>query len=138
MHEKSKVNSENYLPIHEAQIMLINQKNSLPKGIYIDDAYPVSIQNKCATLRPILKLARSKETYRGKCKLERDNLVITGNRYTIDKLDKLPEEHAPYKAAQKSSSNCLVFHGSLTPLSNFHLSPFNIGRKKFYSAEQYT
>ena len=119
------------------KLCLLTRKNSLPKGIYVDEAYPVSIQNKHATLRPILKLARSKEAYKGKCKLERDNLVITGNKYTIDTLDKLPEELTPYKAAQKSSPDCLVFHGSLTPLSNFNLSPFNIGRKKFYSVEQY-
>lgn len=113
------------------KICLLSRKNSLPKGIYVGEAYPVSIQNKHATLRPILKLAKSKEAYKGKCKLKRDNLVITGNKYTIDTLDKLLEELAPYKAAQKFSPDCLVFHGSLTPLSNFHLSPSTLVERNF-------
>ena len=85
----------------------------------------------------ILKLARKSETYRGKCKLEGDSLIITGTKYTVDSLDKFPDDLPPYKAAQKLSQNSLIFHGSLTLLSNFHQSPFTLGINKFHSAEHY-
>ena len=103
----------------------------------MDDAHTTKVQAKRATLRPILKLVRKNSTYKGKCKLEGDSLIITGTKYTVDTLDKLPEDLAPYKAAQKSSQNSLVFHRSLTPLSNFHKSPFTVGVNKFHSTEQY-
>ena len=103
----------------------------------MDDAHTTKVQAKRATLRPILNLARKNSTYKGKCKLEGDSLIITGTKYTVDTLDKLPEDLAPYKAAQKTFHNSLVFHGSLTPLSNFHRSPFTVGRNKFHSMEQY-
>ena len=119
------------------KLCLLNRKSNLPKGIYVYDAFSTSVQTKCATLRPILKLARKNEAYRGKCKLEGDSLIITGTKYTVDTLDKLPDDLAPYKAAQKSSPNSLIFHGSLTPLSNFHQSPFTVGINKFHSAEHY-
>ena len=119
------------------KLCLLNRKSNLPKGIYVDDAYTATVQTKCATLRPILKIARKNDTYRGKCKLEGDSLIITGTKYTVDTLDKLPDDLTPYKAAQKLSQNSLVFHGSLTLLSNFHQSRFTVGINKFHIAEHY-
>ena len=119
------------------KLCLLNRRSNLPKGIYVDDAHTPKVLAKCATLRPILNLARKNSTYKGKCKLEGDSLIITGTKYTVDTLDKLPDDLAPYKAAQKSTQNSLVFHGSLTPLSNFHNSPFIVGANKFHSTEQY-
>ena len=75
--------------------------------------------------------------YKGKCKLDHDSLVIRINRYTIDNLDKLPNDLAPYKVAQRSSETSLVFHGEHTQLSNFYVSPFEIDRQKFTCTEQY-
>ena len=119
------------------KLCLLNRRSNLPKGIYVDDAHTPKVLAKCTTLRPILNLARKNNTYKGKCKLEGDSLIITGTKYTVDTLDKLPQDLAPYKAAQKSTQDTLVFHGSLTPLSNFHKSPFIVGANKFHSTEQY-
>ena len=84
------------------KLCLLNRKSNLPKGIYVNDAYTATVQTKRATLRPILKLARKNDTYRrGKCKLEGDSLIITGNKYMVDTLDKLPDDLAPYKASSK-------------------------------------
>ena len=52
------------------------------------------------TLRPILRLAKNKTEYKGKCKLENDALIIKGIRYNTDSLHLLPEDLAPYKSAQ--------------------------------------
>ena len=116
---------------------LLSRKFKLPRGIYLDEAYPDAIKQKHAILRPILKSARSKEEYKVKCKLQQDQLIIKGKQYTTETLDRLPEDLATYEVAQCSSETCLVFHGHHTPLSNFHCSPFFISGHKFNSAEQF-
>ena len=116
---------------------LLSRKRNLPSGIYVDEAYPDIIKQKRASLQPILKLALRTEGYKGKCKLDRDQLIIKGSKYNIDTLHKLPDDLALYKANQKSNKECLIFHGQHTPLSNFHTSPFIIEDKKFSSSEQY-
>ena len=88
-------------------------------------------------LRPILKLANYKTEYRGKCKLKNDCLIVKGTKYTIETLNKLPTELAPYKSAQINSDTCTVFHGQHSPLSNFHLSPFTIDGQEYQTAEKY-
>ena len=62
------------------KICLLSRKNNLLRGIYIDEAYPDTIKQKCATLQPILKLALNTEGYKGKCKLEYDQLIIKGTK----------------------------------------------------------
>lgn len=94
---------------------LLSRKYHLPLGIYADEPYPDAIKQKHTILRPILKLAQSKEQFKGKCKLEYDQLIIKGKQYTTNSLDKLPGEFAPYKVAHRTSDTCLVFHGH-TPL----------------------
>ena len=88
-------------------------------------------------LRPILKLAKRNPEYKGKCKLENDCLIIKGNKYTTDTLNRLPIDLAPYKCAQHTSETHTIFHGHHTPLSNFHSSPFTLEGQEFKSAEQY-
>ena len=83
------------------------------------------------TLRPILKLAKSIPDYKEKSKLQGDKLVINGITYTVNDLHRLPPELAAYKAAQHTDNHLLVFHGELSPFSNFHKAPF------IYNREQY-
>ena len=42
----------------------------LPQGIYIDEAYPKTIQQRRAILHPVLKLSQQIPEYKGKFKLE--------------------------------------------------------------------
>ena len=119
------------------KLCLLARKNNLPREIYVDETYPESIKQKQAALRPILKLAWNLDNYKGKCKLEHDQLVIKGIKYNMDTLDRLPEELAPYKSAQCSYADILVFHGKHTPLSNVHTSPLIREGQKFTSAEHY-
>ena len=71
------------------------------------------------------------------CKLEGDKLVINRTKYGIEDLGKLPPNLSAYLVAKKSDSETIVFHGELSPYSNFHPSPFTINNKKFHSAEQW-
>ena len=55
----------------------------------------------------------------------------------MDNIGDLPSEIAAYKATEKSNDSHIVFHGELSPYSNFHHSPFKSGGNSFLNAEQY-
>ena len=59
------------------------------------------IENQRKLLRAILKLARSKETYKGKCKLVDDHLVIHGVRYYTSDIHKLPADLSGFHTSSK-------------------------------------
>ena len=80
---------------------------------------------------------KNQPEYKGKCRLDDNQLIIKGNKYSIETLHRLPSDIAPYKAAQINSETCLVLHGQHTPLSDFHISPFILDDHQFHSAEQY-
>ena len=71
------------------------------------------------------------------CKLEGDKLVINGVKYGIENIGKLPSNLLANLAAEKSYSKSIVFHGELSPCSNFHPSLFTINNEKIHSAEQW-
>ena len=52
-------------------------------------------------------------------------------------LARLPPELAAYTAAQWSDNKCLVFHGELSPFSNFHSTPFTMENQQFPTSEHY-
>ena len=88
-------------------------------------------------MRPILKLAKGIPHYRDKCKLTGDRLIIDGITYTVDDITKLPSDLAPYLAAQKENESHIVFHGELSPWSNFHRSPFQLNGHTYHSTQQW-
>lgn len=116
---------------------LLSRKSNLPQGVFVDNAFSESIKRTRSLLRPILKLAKTKEEYKGCCKIDKDQLIIKGKHYTLDTLNQLPDELAPYKTAQRSSTSCLVFQGLHSPLSNFHQSPFIYNGYTFNTAEHF-
>ena len=77
------------------KMWLLSHKHLLSPGIYVEEAYPSVIQKRCMTFRPILRLAKSKTEYKGKCKFKNDVLIIKGTRYNTDSLNLLPEDLAP-------------------------------------------
>ena len=91
----------------------------------------------CDVLRPILKLAKGIPEYRECTKLQGDKLIINGIPYGVQDLHRLPVELAAYKAVQKEDENTIVFHGELSPYSNFHPSPFVIEGQRFPTAEHW-
>ena len=121
----------------EDKELLMSGKSNLPPGLYVNHEYPPHVKKNCDRLRPILQLAKSSPTFKDKCKLENDALVLNGVRYTIDDISKLPEEIAVYKAAQKVDDNTLAFHREFSPFSNFHKSIFSVNHQSFHCAEQF-
>ena len=60
------------------------------------------------SLKTNTQVSKKKQAeYKGKCKLDNDYLIIKGNKYSIETLNRLPADLAPYKAAQQSSDTCL-------------------------------
>ena len=116
---------------------LLSRKTNLPPGIFVDDAFSDTTKRNRSLLRPILQLAKTHEEYKGRCKLEKDHLIIKGKHYNLETLKELPDNLAPYKTVQKSTSTCLVFQGIHSPLSNFHLSPFTYNGHVYNTAEQF-
>ena len=103
---------------------VMKNKRNLPGGVHINDEYPVEIKKNRDKLRPILRLAKGLPQYHDKCKLSGDRLIINGITYTVEEMNKLPHGLAPYLATQKENAECIIFHGELSPWSNFHRSLF--------------
>ena len=99
---------------------LLESKRNLPARIYINEEFPAHMKRNRDILRPILKLAKSIPEYRERCKMQGDKLLINGTHYSINDLARLQPELATFKAAQKTNSESIVFHGELSPYSNFH------------------
>ena len=115
----------------------MTKKKHLPTGIYANDEYPIHVKKIRNFLRPILQMAKRMSEYKDDCKLEGNKLVINRTKYGIEDLGKLPPNLSAYLVAEKSDSETIVFHGELSPYSNFHPSPFTINNEKFHGAEQW-
>ncbi len=66
-----------------------------------------------------------------------DNLIIQGQRYTVNNLDKLPSALDPTKLATREVGEMLVFFGGQCPLSNFHISDFYVDGVTYNCNEKY-
>ena len=58
-------------------------------------------------------------------------------KYTMDNIGELPTEIAAYKATERTSDMHLIFHGELSPYSNFHPGRFTLDGLEFATAEHY-
>ena len=116
---------------------IMEHKRHLPPGIYINDEFPPHVKKARDKLRPILKLAKSKQHYKDKSKLVNDKLVINGISYTVDDLGKLPSDLAAYQATQKTNEDTIVFQGELSPWLNFHTAPFVINNQRYNTLEHW-
>ena len=69
--------------------------------------------------------------------MQGDKLIVDGIKYTVETIGELPHEIAAYKAAEKSNDLHLIFHGELSPFSNFHPGKFIPDGIEFRSAKHY-
>ena len=115
----------------------MERKKSLKQGIYVDREYNNEDEAIRKKLRLILRFARSKETYRGNCKLDKTTLVIKNKRYNLSNLHELPDDISCFNATSKSTESCLGFFGELNPMSNFYPISLVHNGLKFHSSEQY-
>ena len=115
--------------------LLYNRKR-LPEGVFVDKEYTDEVSHTRRLLRPILKLARSIDHYKGKCKMVDDYLVILGKKYTREILYQLPDDLSEFSASSNTNPSTFCFFGELSPFSNFHPSTFDYKGTQFHSSEQ--
>ena len=115
---------------------LLANKKYLPKGVFADKQYCAEIENTRRILRPVIRKAR-RGNYKGRCRMERDQIVIDGKRYGLKNLHQLPPDLNTFKCTSEESEDCVGFFGELNELSNFHPCKFKINGIKYSSSEQW-
>ena len=116
--------------------ILLNRKY-LPAGIMISREYGKQTEIERKLLKPILKAANTKTSYKRKCHLKGDHLIIKGKHYMRENLSELPDDLSCYKVMSKEDSNTVGFFGELNPLSNFYQSYFAIDNQWYHCTEQF-
>ena len=81
---------------HYADVkFLLKYRKELPSQIYIKEDFPLEIDNRRRTLRPVLRQANMLDEYMGKCKMRYDKLVKHGKSYSVQDLENLLENLWP-------------------------------------------
>ena len=115
---------------------LLSNKTYLPKGVFADRQYCEETENNRRILRPVIRKAR-RSTYKGRCRMEKDQVVIDGRWYGLNNLHQLPSDLSTFKCTSEESEDCVGFFGELNELSNFHPCKFKINGTTFSSSEQW-
>ena len=110
------------------------RKNLQGSKLWLQEDFPVQIQQRRRLLGPIAREARRKGK---KATVTVDKLVIDGNTYTVDTINRLPEDLSPAKVATRSDNTVTAFYTSQSPLSNFYLREIkDKDGTKYHSSEQ--
>ena len=120
---------------YDAEQIFTNQF-SMEDGIYVDREFCYETEKDRRLLRPILKAAKKLKEYNCKCRLEGNQLVLDGKRYTKDNLYQLPKNLNIMKITTKSDEHSVGFFGELCLLSNFYPSSFLFHGINYHSTEQ--
>ena len=110
----------------------VNQNNK--NKFYLNEDFPQEVEKRRSFLRPYVKAAYDNNM---KATLLGDVLLVEGDRYTIDELDKLPEKIRPEKTVVKTNGKTTVFFRRDAFMSNFYPSPMNIDNVEYSCVEQY-
>ena len=102
--------------------------------VVMSEDFPPDIEKRRSKLYPIYKLAKKKNH---KAKLVTDRLIIDGISYTVDTLDKLPQDIHPKQLAERHTEKVVLFYGAESPFSNFYKAQFSVGGQLFNSSEQF-
>ena len=140
---KGKYNRNGIRPIsvtfshHRDLLEILLNRKYLPAGIMVSREYGKQTEIERKLSKPILKAANTKTSYKRKCHLEGDHLIIKGKHYTRENLSELPDDLSCYKVTSKEDSNTVRFFGELNPLSNLYQSYFAIDNQWYHCTEQF-
>ena len=123
--------------LKEDAVYLLENKNNLRKGIYIDKEYSADVEYQRKLLRPILQAAKRTKGLEKKCKMLGPSLEIKGRKITTKTLHKLPKELDVFTITSKRHEDVIGFFGELNALSNFHPAEFVLDGIKFPTSEHY-
>ena len=111
-----------------------NRNKLQGSGIFLNEDFPPEIEKRRSKLYPVYKLSKSKQH---KTKLVGDKLIIDGQTFYVDTLDKLPPQLHPKNLAEQQTDTAVLFYGCHSSLSNFYKSDFKVDGQVFNSCEQY-
>ena len=123
--------------LKEDAVYLLENRNNLRKGIYIDKEYSADIEYQRKLLRPILQAAKRTKGLEKKCKMQGPSLEIKGKKIMTKTLHKLPKELDVFTITSKKEGNVIGFFGELNALSNFHPAEFTVEGITFPTSEHY-
>ena len=108
-------------------------------NIKLTDDIPLESVKARIFLKPIVFEAKhlSNQTKKYQVRLQDDKLILNGQFYTIDSLDKLPEELQPKRVFTPVRDGKTAFSTKHLPFSNHIYAPFKIEGKGFVCVEQY-
>ena len=115
---------------------LISNMTYLTQGIYIDHENSKETEENKMIFSPYLKAARKLHKYLRKCRLEGDTLLITGIRYTLPDIPKLPSDLSSGKISSINNRKHYGFLGKLHPFSNFYATTFTFQGQEYHSSKQ--
>ena len=120
---------------YQDRMQVWNARRNL-KGtqIYMMEDFPFEVEQRRMKLYPIFKEAMSKNM---NVSLVADKLVLNGTRYTLDSLDKLPNDLKPESLSTRITDDYVLFYGQSSCFSTFYPASFNLDGKAFTGSEQY-
>lgn len=121
---------------HQDMMHLLENRFYTREGVFVEKEFGTETMQARQLMRPILKLAKEIPEYKGKCKMEHDNLVVKGNYFNKDQLHLLPVELSPFRASSLKHNDVLGFFGELNEFSNFYPCDIEYKDIQFHSAEQ--
>ena len=134
--EKSRPVSVEFVH-HEDVAYIMENKNYLSEGVFVNKEYAPEIERKRRVLLPILRAAKSIEGYKRQIRLENNKIVIKGKDYDIKNIHELPEDLNAFKVTSKKNDTTAEFFGELNPLSNFFPASFQTKGQHYISSEQF-
>ena len=114
-----------------------NRRKFKDSGFFINEHFPREIQLRRNELRPILGLLKKSDKYRQKSSLVGDRLIINGEVFTVDNLEKFPDDIDITPIHTKTEDGVTYFFRKRSPLSNHHPAPFTLANKTYSCSEQY-
>ena len=91
---------------------------TLPRNAFVDEDYPLEIQQRRHMLWAILKIIVKTDEYKGKAKLKCDKLILDGIEYGVEDLNNLPDVMSTLSSLQKSNDNMIVIFRPQNMLSS--------------------
>ena len=130
-----------FLHIEDRDNVLIRRDLVYNKcGIQIDEDFPPDIQDKRRELRPLM-LSINNKRVNGRIKYRasiwEDKLIVNGKQYSVETLDKLPEDISTINLSTPRNNNMVAFFSKYSPLSNYHQCQETVDGRTFSCQEQY-
>ncbi len=117
---------------------VLRGKQKCDNNIFVNQDLPWLISGIQRQLKPILKAIKGTPYQaKGRVVLKGDAIYVDNRRFTLETLTQIPKSLKFWVNNIKSNELCLVYHGNLSPFSNFFWAPIVILGIEYKFNEQY-